>query len=78
MSVVLNCEEHALDISATTPVYVESTDADGKETVTGENVNTQNNYLNIPAGKILNYTNVINPEKTPIELPETFSFLTQF
>ena len=78
LSVVLNCEEHALDISATTPVYVESTDADGKETVTGENVNTQNNYLNIPAGKILNYTNVINPEKTPIELPETFSFLTQF
>ena len=37
----------------------------------------QKQYLNIPNGKVLNYTNILDIDKTPIELPENFTFLTK-
>ena len=78
LRVEMNCDEHALDIAAISPVYVESTDADNKTTVDGDDVDFNQGILEIPAGEILNYTNVTNPERTPIVLPTSFSYLTQF
>lgn len=78
LNVTFNCDEHAMDIVASSPVYVETTDADGKTTVDMDDLDNNEDFLRIPAGEILNYTNVINPEKTPIIIPETFSYFTQF
>ena len=78
LQVALNCEEHAVDVIASSPVYVETTDADGKQTVNADDMDSNEDFLRIPAGEILNYTNVINPERTPIIIPSSFSFFTQF
>ena len=78
LEVNFNCEEHAIDVIASSPVYVESTNTQEKSTVTSDNLAQDYDYLEIPNNLILNYTNVINPDKTPIEIPKTFSFLTQF
>ena len=78
LQVVFNCEEHAIDIVASSPIYVETTDADGKQTVVADDMDRNEDFLRIPEGEILNYTNVINPERTPIVIPSTFSYFTQF
>ena len=78
LQVVFNCEEHAIDIVASSPIYVETTDADGKQTVVADDMDRNEDFLRIPEGEILNYTNVINPERTPIIIPSTFSYFTQF
>lgn len=78
IKVSLDCEKMAIKVIATSPVYVESTDKENLKTVDSSDLNKKEDYLNIPNNKILNYTNVINEEKTPIEIPESFSFITQF
>ena len=41
-------------------------------------MNEYYDYLEIPEGMVLNYTNVVNPTETPIIIPKTFSYLMQF
>lgn len=78
LNVTFNCDEHAIDVIASSPVYVETTNTDTNQTVTSDNLAENYDYLEIPENLVLNYTNVINPEKTPIIIPATFSFFTQF
>lgn len=78
LSVNLNCDKQAIEITTIAPVYVETTDKDGIPTVDSSTLISTQGYLKIPEGKILNYTNVVNPDKTPIEIPATFSYFTQF
>ena len=78
MQVELDCEEQALKVTVTAPVYVESTDKDGKETVDETNLNPDFDYLEIPKDRILNYTNVLNVTRDKIIIPKTFSFLAEF
>ena len=78
LNVTLDCEEQALKVEVTAPVYVESTDKDGKNTVTDENLDPDYDFLKIPEDKILNYTTVINETQDPIIISPTFSYLTQF
>lgn len=78
----MDFHEKAVKISAYSPVYVQSTDLEEEnlKTLTTANINRlgQDFYVNIPKGQVLNYTNVINEEKTPIVIPEQFSLITQF
>ena len=78
LNVDFNCNEHAIDVIASSPVYVETTNTNEKQTVTQNNLAPESDYLIIPEDLVLNYTNVTNPEKTPIIIPKTFSFFTQF
>lgn len=78
MQVELDCEEQALKVTVTAPVYVESTDKDGKRTVTEDNLNPDFDYLEIPKDKVLNYTNVLNVTRDKIIILKTFSFLAEF
>ena len=78
MEIDLDCEKMALKLVVSSPVYVESTDVDGLQTVTWNNMNEYYDYLEIPEGMVLNYTNVVNPTETPIIIPKTFSYLMQF
>lgn len=78
MQVTLDCEEQALKVVVTAPVYVESTDKDGKQTVDESNLNPDFDYLEIPKDKVLNYTNVLNITKDKIIIPKTFSALAEF
>ena len=77
MQVDFDCDEMAMHVLATSPVYVETTDRDDKVTVDVHDIDASG-YLKIPEGEILNYTNVINEERTPIIISPTFSYLTQF
>lgn len=78
MEVEYSCDEQAIKVVASSPVYVESTDYGSVPTATSANLNPTEDYLEIPSGMCLNYTNVINEEKTPIIIPSSFSFITQF
>ena len=78
MQVDFDCDEMAMHVLATSPVYVETTDRDNKQTVDINDIHPTDGYLMIPEGEILNYTNVINEERTPIIISATFSYLTQF
>lgn len=75
-----DCHEKAIKISAVSPVYVQTTNDNMYETVTNKDIvkNGEDFWVNIPNGHTLNYTNVINQEKTPIVIPEDFSIITQF
>lgn len=78
MQVNFDCDKMAMEVIAVSPVYVESTDSGDIPTVDNDDLSTQGDYLIIPDGEVLNYTNVINEEKTPIILPSSFNFVTQF
>lgn len=78
IDVSFDCNKMAIKVIATAPIYVESTDKDGVPTATSDNLDEYEDYLKIPENQILNYTNVINAEQTPIIIPSSFNFVTQF
>ena len=78
LNVTLDCEEKALRIEVTAPVYVESTERGGKQSAEQENISLSGGYITIPDDKVLNYTRVLNATQDPIIISPTFSFLTQF
>ena len=78
LNVTLDCNEQALRLEVQTPSYVETTDKDGKPTVDNSDLDVMDDILHIPSGKVLNYTNVDNSEKTPIIISKSFTYLTQF
>ena len=78
LNVTLDCNEQALRLEVQTPSYVETTDKDGKPTVDNGDLDVMDDILHIPAGEILNYTNVDNAEKTPIIISKSFTYLSQF
>ena len=75
IGVDLVCDEQAFNITAISPSYVETTNKDGVQTVTGDNVN--GGMLSIPSDRVLNYTTVIG-RNAPIIISPTFYYLTQF
>lgn len=78
LNVTLDCEEQAMKVEVTAPVYVESTDRDNIPTIGMEDLDPDYDFLRIPEGEVLNYTRVINETQDPIIISPTFSFLTQF
>ena len=67
---------------ASSPTYVATTDDEltGKTTVNSKDIDANSDYVKIPKGEILNYTTVIDGKDppTPIVIPRTFSYITQF
>ena len=78
LNVTLDCEEKALRVEVTAPVYVESTERGGKQSAEQEDISLSGGYITIPDDKVLNYTRVLNATQDPIIISPTFSFLTQF
>ena len=74
--------EKANKIVASSPAYVATTDDEqtGKTTVNSKDIDANLDYVKIPKGQVLNYTTVIDGKDslTPIIIPRTFSYITQF
>lgn len=75
-----NCKEKAFSIEANAPTYAASTNFGDKKTVESLDLENKQDYINIPKGKVLNYTKVIDNKEppTPIIIPKNYSFITQF
>lgn len=79
LEVTFECEEQAIRVLASAPTYAESTDKDGEPTVTEEDLALDgDDYVSIPVGKVLNYTNLTSSSREPIQITPNFTFLTQF
>ena len=82
LNVSYDQNEKANKIVASSPTYVATTDDEltGKTTVNSKDIDANSDYVKIPKGEILNYTTVIDGKDppTPIVIPRTFSYITQF
>lgn len=79
LQVTYECEEQAIRILASAPTYAESTNRDGKATVTEDDLAPDgDDYLVIPKNKVLNYTNISSATREPILISENFTYVTQF
>ena len=82
LNVSYDQNEKANKIVASSPTYVATTDDEltGKTTVNSKDIDANLDYVKIPKGEILNYTTVIDGKDppTPIVIPRTFSYITQF
>lgn len=85
------CDKHGIRINAYPPLFVESTTTtapEGQITPTAIASNVKVNidvtgvesgrYVDTMDGTCLNYTRIINSARTPIELPDAFTYLTRF
>lgn len=76
----LDCEERCVALKVTTPAFVKTTDYNISpyKTVDVSNINKEDKYLEIPSGKMLNYTNLKDLQESPFTIPNKFAFYTQF
>lgn len=76
LDVQYDCKEQGISVIAQAPVYVGSTDRDGKPSITQSDLN--GGVLNIPSDKVANYEYILGANKVPINITNTFNFYTQF
>lgn len=77
ISVVLNCDEQALDVEINSPAYATTVDSGDLETVTPSDLNASTGQVQIPEGKTLNYAK-LSTDDIDLTFPSTFSVFTQF
>lgn len=79
LDVSVNCDEHGITVIPIAPVYALSENvSDILQTVTDENLDSETDYLHIPATYVLNYTHVEDEEETRLVFTPNFSYFTQF
>ena len=78
LDVSLNCDEHGMLVVPQAPVYVFTKDDGNMPTVDSRDLNSIEDYLQIPAGEVLNYVCMDDAEQTPIVITPDFSYFTKF
>lgn len=78
LDVSLNCDEHGMLVVPQAPVYVLTKDDGNMPTVDSRDLNSIEDYLQIPAGEVLNYVCMDDAEQTPIVITPNFSYFTKF
>ena len=78
LDVSLNCDEHGMLVVPQAPVYVLTKDDGNMPTVDLRDLNPTEDYLQIPAGEVLNYVCMEDAEQTPIVITPDFSYFTKF
>lgn len=78
LDVSLNCDEHGMLVIPQAPVYVLTKDDGNMPTVDSRDLNSIEDYLQIPAGEVLNYVCMDDAEQTPIVITPDFSYFTKF
>ena len=78
LDVSLNCDEHGMLLVPQAPVYVLTKDDGNMPTVDSSDLNSIEDYLQIPAGEVLNYVCMDDAEQTPIVITPDFSYFTKF
>ena len=78
LDVSLNCDEHGMLVVPQAPVYVLTKDDGNMSTVDSRDLNSIEDYLQIPAGEVLNYVCMDDAEQTPIVITPDFSYFTKF
>lgn len=78
LDVSLNCDEHGMLVVPQAPVYVLTKDDGNMPTVDSSDLNSIEDYLQIPAGEVLNYVCMDDAEQTPIIITPDFSYFTKF
>lgn len=78
LDVSLNCDEHGMLVVPQAPVYVLTKDDGNMPTVDSGDLNPIEDYLQIPAGEVLNYVCMDDAEQTPIVITPNFSYFTKF
>ena len=78
LDVSLNCDEHGMLLVPQAPVYVLTKDDGNMPTVDLRDLNPTEDYLQIPAGEVLNYVCMEDAEQTPIVITPDFSYFTKF
>ena len=78
LDVSLNCDEHGMLLVPQAPVYVLTKDDGNMPTVDSRDLNSIEDYLQIPAGEVLNYVCMDDAEQTPIVITPDFSYFTKF
>ena len=78
LDVSLNCDEHGMLVVPQAPVYVFTKDDGNIPTVDSRDLNSVEDYLQIPAGEVLNYVCMDDAEQTPIVITPDFSYFTKF
>ena len=78
LDVSLNCDEHGMLLVPQAPVYVLTKDDGNMPTVDSRDLNSIEDYLQIPAGEVLNYVCMEDAEQTPIVITPDFSYFTKF
>ena len=78
LDVQYDCEEQGISVIAQAPVYVGSTDKYNKTSI--DSFDKRKSSLSIGANKVANYEYILsnNENKVPINITNTFSFLSQF
>ena len=78
LDVSLNCDEHGMLVVPQAPVYVFTKDDGNMPTVDSRDLNSIEDYLQIPVGEVLNYVCMEDAEQTPIVITPDFSYFTKF
>ena len=78
LDVSLNCDEHGMLVVPQAPVYVLTKDDGNMPTVDSRDLNSIEDYLQIPVGEVLNYVCMDDAEQTPIVITPDFSYFTKF
>ena len=78
LDVSLNCDEHGMLVVPQAPVYVLTKDDGNMPTVDSRDLNSIEDYLQIPAGEVLNYVCMDDAEQNPIVITPDFSYFTKF
>lgn len=78
LDVSLNCDEHGMLVVPQAPAYVLTKDDGNMPTVDSRDLNSIEDYLQIPAGEVLNYVCMDDAEQTPIVITPDFSYFTKF
>ena len=78
LDVSLNCDEHGMLLVPQAPVYVLTKDDGNMPTVDSRDLNSIEDYLQIPVGEVLNYVCMDDAEQTPIVITPDFSYFTKF
>lgn len=92
VDIKFDCNEMAYQIQTTAPAYVETTNYTSSgttlQTVTPANIKNMNitqaansdktAVLSIPLGRVLNYSNLKDIQKSPFTIPDQHTFYTQF
>ena len=78
LDVSLNCDEHGMLVVPQAPAYVLTKDDGNMPTVDSRDLNSIEDYLQIPAGEVLNYVCMEDAEQTPIVITPDFSYFTKF
>ena len=78
LDVSLNCDEHGMLVVPQAPAYVLTKDDGNMPTVDSRDLNSIEDYLQIPVGEVLNYVCMDDAEQTPIVITPDFSYFTKF